>query len=190
MLDPANREAFALAMTLADRADDVAALKWACPGVLANEWPAGQQDIATRAARLADATIERLTKEGKQDDAASLRAAIEQAKARDLVIEIAWTGDADVDMLVEEPTGTVCSREASRTTAGGTLLADERCPTDATGQVHRERYAATLAFPGTYRALVRRLDRQGERRHDHRRNDDAQGHEARTDDPQAGAGHG
>ncbi|MEY3206599.1 MAG: hypothetical protein RLZZ21_2930, partial [Planctomycetota bacterium] len=156
MLDPANREAFGLAMTLADRADDVAALKWSCPGVLANEWPVGQQDIATRAARLAEATIERLAKDGKADDAAAFRAAIEQAKARDLVIEIAWTGDADVDMLVEEPTGTVCSREASRSTSGGTLLADERCPTDPSGQVHRERYAATLAFPGTYRALVRR----------------------------------
>ena len=37
---------------------------------------------------------------------------------------VTWTGEADVDLLVEEPSGTVCSLRNPRTTAGGVLLGD------------------------------------------------------------------
>jgi len=164
-LDPTNREAFALAMTLAARSDDAAALRWSCAGVLAHEWPAEQRDIAARARRLANATMESLSAGGKPEDAAAFRAAIDRAGVRDLVIDITWTGDADVDLLVEEPPGTVCTAAAPRSSSGGVLLADgaadERSgdphgQTDAAHMIHRERYVAAQAFPGTYRVLVRR----------------------------------
>jgi hypothetical protein len=58
LLEPTNREAFALAMSLAARAEDLAALRWACAGVLAHEWPSDQQEIFTRASRLAKSSID------------------------------------------------------------------------------------------------------------------------------------
>lgn len=155
-IDPANREAFALAMAVAARTEDSAALQWACPGVLSHEWPASQQEVVARAARLAKSTIESLEKAGRSPDAAAFKAAVDAALVRDVVIDITWTGDADIDVMVEEPPGTVCSLSSPRSTSGGTLLADTDAVTDAANATHRERYVATEAFPGEYRILVRR----------------------------------
>ena len=155
-LDPANREAYALAMTLAARSDDVATLRWACPGVLSHEWPADQREIFTRAARLSKTTIEALEKAGHADQAADFRARVDRALVRDIELELSWNGDADVDMIVEEPPGTVCSLSSPRSSSGGTLLADSDATSDPTNTTHRERYVAAEAFPGTYRILVRR----------------------------------
>ena len=155
-LDPANREAYALAMTLAARSDDVATLRWACPGVLSHEWPADQREIFTRAARLSKTTIDALEKAGHADEATDFRARVDQALVRDIELELSWNGDADIDMIVEEPPGTVCSLSSPRSTSGGTLLADSDATVDPTNTTHRERYVAAEAFPGTYRILVRR----------------------------------
>jgi len=152
--DPAHREAYALAMSLAARGDDVVALRWACPGVLAHEWPASQREVAVRAARLAKATIDRLKTEGRAADADAFQAAVDAALVRDIVIDVSWTGDADIDIAVQEPTGSVCSVSAPRSVSGGTLLADGEAGGD--GTTHRERYVATQAFSGDYRVLVRR----------------------------------
>ncbi len=153
-LEPTNREAFALAMTLAARTDDAATLQWACVGVLQSEWPLDQKDVPDRAARLAKATIDRLVKEGEPSAAESFRRAIDAALVRDLVLDLSWTGDADIDLLVEEPPGTVCSLAAPRSTSGGVLFADAALTAGESTQ--RERYVAAQAFPGTYQILVRR----------------------------------
>ncbi|NCY02446.1 MAG: hypothetical protein EBX36_05930, partial [Planctomycetia bacterium] len=155
-LDPENREAYALAMTLAARGEDLHTLRWACPGVLAHEWPADQREIFTRAARLAKTTVDALEKAGRQEEAVAFRAAVDRALVRDVELELAWNGDADIDLIVEEPPGTVCSLSAPRSSSGGTLLADSDTGSDPVNATHRERYVATEAFPGTYRILVRR----------------------------------
>ena len=152
--DPANREAYALAMAIAARTEDLAALRWACPGVLAHEWPASQQEVATRAARLAKATIDRLRSSGRADEADTFQAAVDRALVRDIVIDLSWTGDADIDIAVQEPSGTVCAISTPRSSSGGTLLADGEAGGD--GTTHRERYVASEAFPGEYKVLVRR----------------------------------
>jgi hypothetical protein len=156
-IDPDSREAHALAVTLAARSDDVETLRWACPGVLSNEWPADQQEIFTRAARLSRTVIDRLEKEGKGADAKAFKAAVDAALVRDIELEVSWNGDADVDLLVEEPPGTVCSLSAPRSESGGMLLADSEAASDRDNATHRERYVATEAFPGTYRFVIRRV---------------------------------
>ena len=152
--DPANREAFALAMTVAARGDDIETLRWACPGVLLHEWPAAQQDVATRAGRLAKATIDRLRSAGRTDDATAFQADVDAALVRDIMIDLSWTGDADIDVAVREPTGTVCALSSPRSSSGGTLLADGAAGGD--GTTHHERYVAPAAFSGEYQILVRR----------------------------------
>ncbi|MFM8705135.1 MAG: hypothetical protein ACKOHG_14940, partial [Planctomycetia bacterium] len=155
-LDPANREAYALAMTLAARAEDLATLRWACPGVLSHEWPADQREVFMRAARLSRATFDALEKAERKDEAADFRTRVERALVRDIELELAWNGDADIDLVVEEPPGTVCSLSSPRSSSGGMLLADSEAPADPANATHRERYVAAEAFPGTYRILVRR----------------------------------
>ena len=50
--------------------------------------------------------------------------ALDQAVVRDCVVKISWTGKADLDLLVEDPSGTVCSFRNPRTTGGGILMGD------------------------------------------------------------------
>jgi hypothetical protein len=169
-LEPSNREAFALAMTLASKLGATADLEWSCAGVLSHDWPAEQAQIAQRAARLAKATIRELRDQGRADEAMAFEASMDAALIRDLEVEITWDGDADVDLLVEEPIGSVCSHVATRSPAGGVLLTEPSAG-DATpqrvgrgpvagrdgGASHRERYVCSEAFPGRYRVLVRRI---------------------------------
>ena len=155
-IDSANREAYALAMALAAKADDPAALQWACAGVLRHTWPTSQQDLPARASRLAKATVDKLRAAGDASAADVFQAAIDEALVRDVVFEISWNGDADIDLLVEEPSGMICSPAMPRSTGGGTLLADTDAELDAANATHREQYVATEAFPGAYRMLLRR----------------------------------
>ncbi|MFM8282895.1 MAG: hypothetical protein ACKOCW_04975, partial [Planctomycetaceae bacterium] len=155
-IDQGNREAFALAMALAAKEKDDEALRWACAGVLAHEWPAAQKEVPTRAARLAKAAIERQRKAGLGAEADAFAADVDAALVRDIELEFSWNGDADVDMVVEEPSGTVCSVSSPRSTSGGTLLADLDGGVDDDNGTHRERYVAAAAFPGRYHVLVRK----------------------------------
>ena len=44
---------------------------------------------------------------------------------RDCVAVVTWTGEGDVNVLVEEPSGTVCSLRTPRTSSGGILIGDD-----------------------------------------------------------------
>ncbi|GAG87142.1 unnamed protein product, partial [marine sediment metagenome] len=158
ILEPECKEAYALAFKLAADLNDPDSLRWTCAGVLGHEWPLTQKDIAIRAARLAKSTIERLESEGKKDSADYFRRVIDNSLIRDIDLQLTWNGNADIDLLVEEPPGTVCSLASPRSTSGGILLGDNQAGISSEYDgFRRERYVAAEAFPGTYKALVRRI---------------------------------
>ena len=69
-----------------------------------------------------------------------------------------WSGEADVDLSVEEPTGTVCSHRSPRTTAGGVMMGDGYARFDGGQQgEYRESYVCSQGFEGEYRLLLRRV---------------------------------
>ena len=104
ILEPDCQEAYALGFKLAAELDEPDSLLWTCAGILAHEWPPLQQDIPTRAARLAKSTIGRLKAEGKEEQAKNFQQVIDNALVRDIDLQLTWTGDADIDLVVEEPT--------------------------------------------------------------------------------------
>ena len=158
ILEPDCKEAYALGFKLAAELDEPDSLRWTCAGVLAQEWPLSQKDIATRAARLAKSTVEKLKSEGKKDQAEYFQQVIDASLVRDIDLKLTWNGDADIDLIVEEPPGTVCSLASPRSSSGGILLGDNQAGlSNETNGFRRERYVATAAFPGTYKALVRRI---------------------------------
>ena len=75
------------------------------------------------AVRTAQSTLQDLLRTAPEQ-AEAFRTAVQQAITRDCLVKISWTGDADVDVMVEEPAGTVCSLRNARTTSGGVLLGD------------------------------------------------------------------
>jgi hypothetical protein len=90
--------------------------------------------------------------------ASEYRSQLQTALSRDVVIQVSWTGDADIDLIVEEPGGTVCSLQQPRTTGGGVCsgdVANEDVSKMSIGL--SEKYQNTQAFPGTYRARLRKI---------------------------------
>ena len=69
--------------------------------------------------RVAKAMLIRLRAEQRLDEYEEFKAEIDRARTRDCYVKATWTGDADVDMMVEEPAGTLCSLRNPRTTSKG-----------------------------------------------------------------------
>jgi len=157
-LVPLRPEPYVAALNAAQRIDDLEGIQWACVGILRQAWPADQAHVWQRGLHAARATLERLKAERRLEEAAAFEKALDEAVVRDVVVRVSWTGDADVDLMVEEPSGTVCSLRSPRTTAGGVLLGDSFSHLeDTASEGYSEYYVCPQAFDGTYRVLVRRV---------------------------------
>ncbi len=73
------------------------------------------------------------------------------------MVRVRWTGDADIDVMVKEPAGTVCSLRNLRTTSGGMLVNDPPSEDKAGLDGHVAVYACPKAFSGDYQLLIRRV---------------------------------
>ncbi|MBX9791917.1 MAG: hypothetical protein K2Y37_23590 [Pirellulales bacterium] len=157
-LCPLEPEPYAYGLKVAQRMNDVNALEWAVCGVLSQAWSKEHEELWKSAHRAAMAMLEKLNADGRSAEAARLLEALDAAVVRDVVVEARWDGDADVDILIEEPTGSVCSLHQPRTTAGGVLLEDAfpQLNQDRSGGL-REVYACPQGFDGKYKVLVRRM---------------------------------
>jgi hypothetical protein len=157
-LEPLRHEACALGLRLARQSDDLDAIRWATLGVISQAWPSDQVEVQREGVRLAKATLARMRAEGPPEEADRYERQLAEALARDCLVRVSWTGDADVDLMVEEPTGTVCSLRNSRTASGGVMLGDgySRVRPSSSG-VSSESYVCPKGFAGTYRVLLRRV---------------------------------
>jgi len=90
--------------------------------------------------------------------AAELRERLRAAQRRDLQITLRWVGNADLDLLIRDPSGEECSfrrpetstfgrlvKQAGKLDAGGTRPAD----------THIEQFLQPRSLPGRYEAIVR-----------------------------------
>jgi tetratricopeptide (TPR) repeat protein len=157
-IDPIRPEPYMLGLRTARALNSVDGLKWASLGILSQAWPKQQSDVWQAGLGVAREVLDTLRAEKKTAEADAFEAALDQAVARDCVAIVTWTGDADVDVLVEEPSGSVCSLRSPRTTSGGVLLGDAITQTgrDSFGG-HSEVYVCPRGFDGTYKLLARRV---------------------------------
>ena len=147
-----------MGLRIAQRLNDLEGLTWACQGVLSQAWPQHLQAVADEARLVARATHAQLIEEGRKDEAAAFNKTLEKSAAHDVIIRVTWTGDADIDLAVEEPSGTVCSISNRSTAGGGTLLGDAfpGSGDEEAGNVS-ETYVCPQGFSGQYRLLIRRV---------------------------------
>ena len=155
--EPTRAETYAMALKLARRSHDPDGLRWACLGVLQQPWPLDEKEVEQEARLLANATILRLEGEGRHEEALAFRQECENAIARDCIASVSWGGDADVDLLVKEPAGSVCSLRNRRTRAGGLLLNDgSSLASQGSATVGTfETYCCAEALDGKYQVLLR-----------------------------------
>lgn len=157
-MEPTRAEAYAYGLRIAQRLDDLAAIKWATVGVLREAWPKEQVSLWQQAYDVAAATLERLRADGRKQEAEAYERSLDDALVRDCVVVVSWAGEGDIDLMVEEPSGTVCSYRNPRTAGGGVMLGDSFMPQGPAGsRGSMEAYVCPQGFSGDYRVLVRRV---------------------------------
>jgi len=158
-LDPRRPEPYMAALRSAQKAGDLQAKQWASLGVLRQAWSKEQIEVWNTARRVAQSVLEELRSAGKTKEAQEFEKAMQTAMVRDVVIRVSWTGNADVDLLVEEPSGSICSARNRRSSGGGIFLGDvsSRQLDSVREGAAEEVYVCPEGFSGTYRALIRRV---------------------------------
>ncbi len=151
-------EAYAKALALAVYLQDDGAIKWASLGILGQEWQKEESDVTAKARRNAEALLVRLREENKNEEADQFAKQLKEALQRDVVVKVSWSGDADVDLMVEDPTGSICSYRQPRTAGGGVLMGNPNDTLEqSAGAGYAEAYCCPEAFAGDYRILLRQV---------------------------------
>lgn len=151
-IEPTRPEPYVLGLPLAQAAKDPEAIQWAATGILVSAWGRDHEKLHTQAGDAAAEAIRELKKNGKEDEAAAFEKAMADARKRDLVLKLVWSGEGDLDLSVVEPPGTVCSVNEPQSPGGGVHLRDGYGPNQKNC---REDYICAFGVPGNYRIKVR-----------------------------------
>lgn len=156
---PDLAEPYQLALHLGEQTGNLDAIEWSSLGILSKACTREQKSLEGEAKRLALSTLETLKKQGQDKDVFRFEKALQKALQRDLVVRVTWTGDADIDLMVEEPTGTVCSMSTPRTISGGVLTGNTGTVKQARNGLgsFSEEYVVPEGFAGTYRVMLKRI---------------------------------
>ena len=158
---PGQPEPFVAGFRVAQRCSDLEGIKWSTVGILCRPWPNDQAEIWKDAVHEAKATLAHLKANRRTaKEAKAYEKSLDEAIARDCYVKVSWTGDADLDLFVEEPAGTVCSGQNPWTTSGGALLGQTlaRWSKEMNGRGESSAvYVCPQGFSGNYRLLVRRV---------------------------------
>lgn len=153
-----NTATFEKVLSLSENIQDGEATEWAALGILRRAARRDEMELWKRAFRIARTRLETLRVGDDQTAADRFDKELAEALRRDLIVVVSWNGDADVDLMVEEPGGTTCSFRNPRTAGGGVMtgsLADtlER----SSGEERSEMYVCPQGFSGKYRVMVRHI---------------------------------
>jgi len=153
-VDPTRLEPYALGLKLAGEAKDPEAVAWAAAGILQRAWNPGYETLHRDAEAIAREMETALRQKGDEEAADRLARAVAEARQRDLVIELSWSGKADLDLLVEEPGGAICSADNPTTTGGG-IFTHDGFGADASDT--HDNYVCPQGMSGDYRVTVRHI---------------------------------
>ena len=158
---PTRPEPYVRGLALAQELNDEEALKWVAVGIASVVWDGALvEDVQNKGEEIALDLIEKMKNDGREAEAAEFERKLAEASVRDVVVEISWSGDAELDLSVQEPTNAVCWYAQKRTAAGGVLSdssVDLKKSYDANRQGKRTRvYSCPMGFAGDYNFLVTR----------------------------------
>lgn len=153
-LNPSNPEPYLLALELARRSRNPDAVVWSAPEVVSYAWGKDREPLRQKAEQAAADAIPQLVKDGKIAKALQLQEAMQKARRLDLVVRLEWNGQGDVDLLVEEPSGAVCSMSTPFTPGGGAFVHDGYGPKQDNCY---DEYVCPSAMQGEYLLRVRHI---------------------------------
>ncbi|MFN0197638.1 MAG: hypothetical protein ACKVT0_12915 [Planctomycetaceae bacterium] len=154
-LDPTRSEPYILGLKLARQLKDWESVGWGAAGILETAWVHPDfQDLMQKAEDAAVEAQQGLEATGDAEVLKTLQTRMAEARRQDLVVKLDWSGKGDVDLIIEEPKGTVCSFQDRLTSGGGVLVHDGYGPEQT--KCHED-YVCMRAWPGTYRIHVRHV---------------------------------
>ena len=158
---PTRPEPYVHGLALAQELNDEEAQKWVTLGIASVVWDGKLvEDVQRPGYELAEELYERMKTEGRDEDAEAYKAKFAEATVRDVIVEISWAGDAEIDLAVKEPTSAVCWYAQRRTAAGGTLLDTtndvRRAQVDLLKDKRSQTYVCPMGFSGQYDFLIKK----------------------------------
>jgi hypothetical protein len=154
-IEPTRPEAYVLGLRLARELKDYPAIGWAAAGVLRTAWTKDHEQLHREAEDAAVDAERALQSTGRASEAEAIRMGMAQARTRDLFLRLQWAGDGDLDLSVEEPSGTTCSVVNPQSRGGGVHMHDGYGPDPKNCY---EQYVCAFGSPGVYVVRVRRVD--------------------------------
>ncbi len=150
-LAPEAAQPYSDALAYADLAKDSQGMEWAAGNLLRRDWAQDSNAFHLEAEDRLKMLSKTLADEKRQAEADRLIESAAQSRIRDLIIQLSWQGEGDIDLEVKEPIGTVCSFLHRQTGGGGTLMGD------TLADHNHQAYTAASAFSGDYAVKLRRV---------------------------------
>ena len=158
---PTRPEPYVRGLALAKELNDEESLKWVALGIASIVWDGKLvESVEQEGQEIALDLIEKMKGEGREAEAAAFEAQLQAASLRDVIVELQWAGDAELDLAVQEPTGAVCWFAQKRTAAGG-VLSEVSTDLSKSFEANREGlrsrvYTCPAGFSGDYNFLISR----------------------------------
>ncbi|AMV36729.1 hypothetical protein [Planctomyces sp. SH-PL62] len=145
---PHRSEPLAMSINLAQKTRDPKRMAESIDKLLSLGWPGQDEYFRTESRKQAEILAKTLTEEGRADEAETLLASLPAAEARDVYIRLTWDGDADYDLVVEEPLGATVAYAMPRSVFGGALIKN------GLGRRPEEIYVCPRGFDGDYTVRI------------------------------------
>ena len=152
---PDSAEVWLQAKGIADRIQSPLDQVWARCGVLRHVWVGDYEKQHTEAVATIQAIADSMDRVGKRQEAQQARQDLLTARQIDLRIIVEWIGEADLDLIVDEPNGAQTSFSSPVSTNGGRLIRSDSGAARGTSSKNREEYVCVQAVPGKYSARIR-----------------------------------
>ena len=124
---------------------------WAAGNLLGHDWTSDTAEYHLRAREHLKEQSVKFAAQNKMEDVQKVQSVLDNEKRRDLVVQLMWSGGADLDLKVREAIGTTCSSLEKITSAGGVLRCDDFTQKDDN---RSETYTSSEAFDGSYHVTV------------------------------------
>ena len=145
---PHNYFPLVMSINLAQKTHDANRMGDAIERLLSLGWPGNDEYLRRESHNQADRLASTLREEGRGAEADALLARLPAAEARDVFIRLSWDGDADYDLIVQEPLGAVAQVATPRTVFGGSIIKN------GYGQHPEEVYVCPRGFDGDYTVRI------------------------------------
>jgi hypothetical protein len=145
---PHRAEPLVMSINLAQKIKDPKRMADSIDRLLSLGWPGNDEYLRREAHNQADRLASSLREAGRGAEADALLAGLPAAEARDVFVRLSWDGDADYDLIVQEPLGALAQVSTPRTVFGGSIIKN------GYGSHPDEIYVCPRGFDGDYTVRI------------------------------------